>query len=74
MTFDSKQDDGEIFHQIGDEYHYLFECHLLKIERKNKFLPNNLRIHLNIHVYRYIYILKFRESMQSNHDPILKKI
>jgi hypothetical protein len=65
MTFDSKQDDGEIFHQIGDQYHYLFECHLLKIEKKNKFLPNNLK---------YIYILKFRESMQSNRNPILKKI
>jgi hypothetical protein len=51
MTFDSKQDDGEIFHQIGDQYHYLFECHLLKIEKKNKFLPNNLRIHLNIYIY-----------------------
>ena len=51
MTFDSKQDDGEIFHQIGYQYHYLFECHLLKIEKKNKFLPNNLRIHLNIYIY-----------------------
>ena len=51
--------------QIGDEYHYIFECIYFNQKRKHSLL--------NYFIYRH-NIIKFSELMSSKRKPILKKL
>ena len=50
---------------IGDEYHYIFECHYFNQNRKQSLS--------NYFIYRH-NIIKFSELMSSKIKPILKKL
>jgi len=51
--------------QIGDEYHYIFECTNLS-EKRNSLLPKHLIERPNI--------IKFKNLMTSKRKPILQKL
>ena len=51
--------------QIGDEYHYIYECTNLS-EKRTSLLPKHLIEHLNI--------IKFKNLMTSERKPILQKL
>ena len=51
--------------QIGDEYHYIFECIYFNQKRKQSLL--------NYFIYSH-NIIKFSELMSSKRKPILKKL
>jgi hypothetical protein len=51
--------------QIGDEYHYIFECIYFNQKRKQSLL--------NYFIHRH-NIIKFSELMSSKRKPILKKL
>ena len=51
--------------QIGDEYHYIFECIYFNQKRKQSLLNYFIYIH---------NIIKFSELMSGKRKPILKKL
>jgi uncharacterized protein YbaR (Trm112 family) len=69
----SKREDGVIFrilwilskNQIGDEYHYIFECTNLSGKR-NSLLPKHLIERPNM--------IKFKNVMTNKRKPILQKL